>query len=285
MRRVKPWLINSSAGLALAAGSLWAAPQLIDLGNWARLPEQAAESLSTAGLSVEQVLVTGRQKTNAADILNALGAVRGAPILEIDIPAAKNRITALPWVRSADIVRHLPNSLHIGLNEYTAFALWQRGARYTLIDRDGTAIIDVATAPPGMPVVVGADAPDHVDTLFAALSGQPDLKKRVKAAVRFGGRHWDLLLDAMDAADGGITIKLPESDVATAWEGLAALDAKRELLSRAIAEIDLRIAGRLTVQLRAGYAPLPLQSRYSPAEQDVRTDARISPKKESPKGV
>ncbi|MBT6960427.1 MAG: FtsQ-type POTRA domain-containing protein, partial [Rhodospirillaceae bacterium] len=198
------------------------------------------------------------------------------------VPAAKARISGLPWVRSAEIVRHLPNSLHITLQEYTAYALWQHDGRYTLIDRDGTAIISVANAPPEMPVLVGQDAPAHVDALFTALDEQVDIRRRVKAAVRFGGRRWDILLDAMD---GGITIKLPEKNVTDALSGLAALDAKHQLLSRAVSEIDLRIEGRLVVQLKDGYAPIPQQSRYSPAEREVRTDIRVVPDKELPKGV
>lgn len=282
MRRVNPWLINTSAGLALVAGGLWVAPQILGANGWSIVPEQTAESLSAVGLSVEEVLVHGRYQTEAADILDALGAVRGTPILGIDIPGAKTRIGALPWVRSAEIVRHLPNSLHITLDEYEAYALWQHDETYTLIDRDGTAIVDVATASTEMPVVVGTDAPAHTQALFAALEDQPALRQRVKAAVRFGGRRWNVVLDDMET---GITIKLPETNIALAWNGLAALDAENQILSRAISEIDMRIEGRLVVQLKDGYAPIPQQSRYSPNARDVSTDAPVARSKELPKGV
>jgi cell division protein FtsQ len=282
MRRINPWLINASAGLALVAGGLWLAPQFLGANGWSFFPEQTAESLSAVGLSVEEVLVHGRQKTVSADILDALGAVRGTPILDVDIPGAKIRIGALPWVRSAEIVRHLPNSLHITLDEYEAFALWQHDETYTLIDRDGTSILDVAATSTEMPVVVGADAPAHTQALFAVLEEQPELRQRVKAAVRFGGRRWNVVLDNMET---GITVKLPETNIALAWNGLAALDAKNKILSRAISEIDMRIAGRLVVQLKDGYAPIPQQSRYSPNARDVSTDAPVARNKELSKGV
>lgn len=282
MRRVNPWIINASTGLALVAGGLWFAPRMMDVSTWSIIPQQTAESLSTVGLSVEEVLVLGRQHTDAADILDALGAVRGTPILDIDVPAAKARISALPWVRSAEIVRQLPNSLHITLDEYQAFALWQHDARYTLIDKDGTAIVDVATASPDMPMVVGTDAPAHTKALFEALNEQPELQQRVKAAVRFGGRRWDILLDAIE---GGITVKLPEANVTDALAGLVKLNAEHQLLNRAVSEIDMRVEGHLVVQLKDGYAPVPQQSLYSPSERDVHTDARAVPTKELAKGV
>ncbi|MDG2244157.1 MAG: cell division protein FtsQ/DivIB [Rhodospirillaceae bacterium] len=282
MRRVKPWIRNGMLALVFAGGLVWVTPQLDNVSGWQNVPEQTAESLSAVGLSVEEVLVIGRQQTAAVDILDTLGAVRGAPILDINVPAARTRITALPWVRSAEIVRHLPNSLRIMLTEYTAFAIWQNAGKYTLIDRDGTVIIEVSNAPADMPVVVGPDAPIHADALFTALDEQKEIRRRVKAAVRLGGRRWNILLDAMD---GGITIKLPEENITAALNELAALDDKHQLLSRAVSEIDLRIVGRLVVQLKDGYAPIPQQSLFSPAEREVRTDNHVVPDKELPKGV
>lgn len=282
MRRVNPWLINGTAVLLLAGGSLWVAPQVVDFGRLSYVPEQAAESLSTVGLSVEEVLVTGRRNTDGADILDALGAVRGTPIFEIDIPAAKARVTALPWVESAEIVRNLPNSLHISLHEHTAFALWQHEGRHTLVAQDGTSITDVDETYGGLPIVVGDDAPANAKTLMTALSSQPALNARLKAAVRFGGRRWDILLDHVE---NGVVIKLPETDIAAAWDGLAALDSKHQLLSRAVSEIDLRVAGRLVVKLKDGYAPLPKVSDQISAEQEVRLDPAAATTKELAKGV
>lgn len=282
MRRVNPWLINASVGLALVAGSLWAAPKFMSANGWSIIPEQTMGSLSAVGLNVEEILLYGHHHTKTADILDALGAVYGTPILNIDISGAKTRIGDLPWVRSAEIVRQLPNSLHITLDEYEAFALWQHDETYTLIDRDGTAIAGVAATLAEMPVVVGADAPAHTEALFAVLEEQPGLRQRVKAAVRFGGRRWNVVLDDMEI---GITVKLPETNIDLAWNRLAALDAENQILSRAISQIDMRIEGSLVVELKDGYAPIPQQSHYSPNAQDVSTDAPVANSKELHKGV
>ena len=272
MRRIKLRYLNLLGGAALVIGGAWAVQFATVPTTWTDVPNQAAESLSAVGMSVAEVLVTGRTKTSAVDILEALGAIRGTPILEIDVPAAKARITALPWVRSAEIVRHLPGSLHIKIDEHDVYALWQHNGGYTLIDGDGTSIVNVDAAPANLIVVVGEDAPAHAQTLFKALEQHPELYARVKAAVRFGNRRWNVTLDDVEH---GVIIKLPEHGVAKAWDGLASLDAKHQLLSRAIAEIDMRIEGRLTVQLKEGYAPLPQQSQHnSPLKRDVRTNAQ-----------
>lgn len=282
MRRVNPWLINGTAAFALAAGGMWLTPSLLDLKGLSDMPQQAVESLSTVGLSVEEVLVSGRNNTAAADILDALGAVRGTPIFDIDIPKAKSRITALPWVSKAEIVRHLPNSLHINISEYSAIALWQKDGRHFLVATDGTSISEVDATYTGLPVVVGNDAPRHASKLFEELTNQPALNARLKAAVRYGDRRWDILLDQIE---NGIVIKLPETDISAAWDGLAALDAKNQLLSRAISEVDLRIPGRLVVKLKDDYEPLPRTNNQFSAEQEVRSDPPSTATKELAKGV
>ena len=282
MRRIRQPLINIFSAVLLIGALYWGAPTLLDFGEYSSMPSRVVESLSAVGLSVEHVTVVGRINTDPADILDALGAVRGTPILNIDVPQSQHRIAVLPWVRSAEIIRRLPNSLHITLEEHVAFALWQHDGRYSLIARDGAMIGDVTDAPSEVSVLVGADAPAHAARLFEALSSQPHLTARVKAAVRYGSRRWDVILDAVE---DGITIKLPEIDVSAAWDGLSELDAKHNFLGRAIAEIDLRIAGRLVVKLQDGYAPLPPKTKNTPAAQENSRNVGSTFEKELTEGV
>ena len=277
MRRLSTHAGSIASLAVLTAGLLWGTPKLLHHLERSTVSGAAVETLSAVGLNVKQVTVEGRVKTSAADILDALGAVRGTPILDIDLPLARQRITALPWVSSAEIVRQLPNSLHITLDEHAAFALWQREGKYKLVAKDGTSIIDTKVAQPGLTVLVGDDAPENAAALFEALSVQTHLAGRVRAAIRFGGRRWNVVLDSVDQ---GIVVKLPEQDVSTAWNTLATIDAKHGLLSRAIAEVDLRIAGRLTVKLLDGYAPVPPSNNKTIPAQDVHWDAKQGVKKE-----
>src|SRR3546814_17145144 len=66
-----------------------------------------------AGLAVGDVLVTGRNETDAADLLDVLGVDRGMPILAIDLEALQERVVALPWVRTARVQRDRPDPLFL----------------------------------------------------------------------------------------------------------------------------------------------------------------------------
>jgi cell division protein FtsQ len=65
----------------------------------------------------------------------------------------------------------------------------------------------------------------------------------VRASVLVGERRWNLRLK------NGIDVRLPESDVAPALARLVALDNEKNLITRDIVAIDLRLPDRVTVRL------------------------------------
>jgi cell division protein FtsQ len=94
-----------------------------------------------------------------------------------------------------------------------------------------------------LPIVVGADAPTKADSLLLLLATEPEIKARVAAAVRVGGRRWNLHLD------NGVDVKLPEEDAASAVARLAEINRTNQLVDRDVKVIDLRQPDRLVLQL------------------------------------
>jgi len=196
------------------------------------------------GLALQNVDVVGRQRQSAGSILAALDVRRGMPMFDIDLAAAKARLEALPWIRTADVQRQLPDTLLIRLVEREPFAFWQRNGALSLIDRDGTVIPTRDIAQYGSRIVlVGDDAPAHAASLIDMLATEPALAHRVDAAVRFGTRRWTLWFDT------GVEVALPEIDAAAAWQRLAGLETRDRILERNIVAIDLRLPDRMAVRL------------------------------------
>jgi cell division protein FtsQ len=231
--------------LAAFVGGLWysgwigrQAEATLDWAYW-----QTAE----AGLAVDDVLVEGRQRTEAGSILAALQVERGLPILAFDPYAARERLEALPWVERAEVERHLPGYVFVRLTERQPLALWQFDRKLSVIDRNGEVIKD-ATAQrfADLPLVVGSDAPAHAAALLHLLDSEPDLKRRVTAAVRFGGRRWDLQME------GGIEVRLPEAGADQAWAELARIEREQTVLRNNVIVIDLRLPDRLIVRTNDG---------------------------------
>jgi cell division protein FtsQ len=196
------------------------------------------------GLRVDEVFVEGRTETAADQVLAAIGARRGTPILAVDPMQAKTRLEQLPWVRAAAVERRLPDAIHVRIFERQPLALWQYRKRMVLIDRDGTEIrgADIRRFA-RLPLVVGDDAPRHASALLALLATEPDLQRRVSAAIRVAGRRWNLRLD------NGIDVQLPENNAGAAWMRLAELEREQRVLASKVSLIDLRLADRMIVRV------------------------------------
>lgn len=236
--------------LTVVLGSLAAAPAWLWytglVGQWtAQAAANAVDMTARMGFRVEEIIVTGRDRTKPADILAALRLERGDAILAYDLAAAKARIEALPWITQAAIERRLPGEIRVSITERWPIAIWQRDGQFLLVDSRGTPIGDDVTGLADLPLVVGEDAPAHAAELVAMLTTEPDLMRRVKAAVRVSGRRWNLVMDRLD---GGIAIRLPEENPAAAWKRLARLEREQRLLERKITTVDMRLPDRLVVR-------------------------------------
>jgi cell division protein FtsQ len=248
MRRVSPrnWRLPAFfAGLALvgvaalAAGGWW----LHSTGGLDRIGERLLAVTASGGLAVTEIEVEGRSMTSRDSVLRAIGASRGTPILATSPARIKAELEAMPWIRSASVERLFPDTLSIRLVERQPFALWQSKGKLALIDRDGV----VTTAErlerwASLPMVVGEDAASHAAEIVDVLATEPELAKRVSAAVRVGGRRWNLKMD------NGIEIQLPEQNPGAAWAQLAKLERLNNLLARNVETVDLRLPDRLVVR-------------------------------------
>jgi cell division protein FtsQ len=249
-RQAQPWsrrtILLSGSAAALAAMAL-AGFVLERTGVAARAGTAVEQRLfaltARCGLAVGNVQVEGRERASREAVLSAVAVARGTPILAVDPAAAKQRLEAVPWIRSASVERRFPDTLHIRLVERQPLAFWQRHGKLALIDRDGVAIAtDRLDQFGNLIVLVGPDAPAHGAELIDMLGAEPALAAHVAAAVRVGGRRWNLHLD------NNIDIALPEDDPAAAWRRLAQLERSDGLLEREIQEVDLRLPDRLVVR-------------------------------------
>lgn len=210
-----------------------------------RLAQEAFVQASEAsGLVVREVRLSGRRNAERETLMAAIGIARDEPILAVDLKRLRERIENLGWVAEARVARRLPSAIEIEIEERVPFARWQHDGRLFLIDREGNVI----TAQDGqqhlaLPLVVGSDAPGSAAALLDMMSSNPALRDRVTAAIRVGGRRWNLKID------NGVDVLLPEEDADQAWQRLGAMQREQSILERDVTIIDLRLADRVFLRL------------------------------------
>lgn len=230
--------------LGLAAGAVWVRQAGYVERAAVRLAAIGEAALRAAGLTVREVYVVGRERTRRQDVAAALGVERGTSMLAFDAVAARERLLALGWVKRAEIYRRLPDIVEVHIEERRPLALWQNQGRLALIDEEGITILKAGLERfADLPIVVGPDAPAHAAELIEALRLEPALFAEVEAAVRIGGRRWNVKLA------NGVVVNLPENEARASWSRLAQLHAEHRLLDRAVEVIDLRLPDRLVVRM------------------------------------
>ena len=218
----------------------------------AELREGFYNRAAEAGFVLDDIVITGREKTRQSDILQAIDLKRGDNFLKIDINRIKQNIETLPWVRKVVVKRlFFPNILQVSIEERQVRSIWQINEKFYPIDFDGKVIN--AYFKPDRPIllIVGEGAPENINSLLDEISDDSGLLQRVKVANFISGRRWNLVLDNIK---DGITIKLPEENVKKAWKKLLRLDRINGILKRKLTIIDLRLKDKVTVKLKKTHA-------------------------------
>lgn len=211
------------------------------------------EHLAVAsGFGVKRITLNGQMHATDAAITAALGAGPDTMMLGFDTDAAKARLEAVPWIRHAQVMRLLPSTLQVVIEERTPYAIWQNKGQTYVVDAEGVVLAPaLREAYVSLPLVVGEGAGKSAAELYDQLIPYEDLKQKLVAAIRVGDRRWTLKLAS------GPEIMLPDDNVGEALTSLAKLDRERGLLDRDIAAVDLRLLDRVTVRLRATASAAP----------------------------
>lgn len=243
------------AAVALGTAGVGAGAWQLSANGWidarvARATTSMLEMSANAGLRVDDVVLSGRQNADAAEILTALDVERGSPILAMDMEAARARLESLGWIRSAEIARRLPDVVFVRVVERNPLALWQHDRKIVLVDRFGETIqrsdLDAFAH---LPLIVGDGAPEHAAQLIDLLSTYPAVSDATEAAVRVSQRRWNLRLR------NGIDVRLPEQNISAALSRLDDFQREHALLDRDVVAVDLRVPDRLIVRVGRDSAP------------------------------
>jgi cell division protein FtsQ len=231
-------------------------------GAYANFVEAFGSPLDLAargvGLGIDTVTISGLTELREQEILAVAGINSRNSLLLLDPESIRDRFKAVPLVRDASVRKLYPGRVAIAIVERQPYALWQKDGQVSVVSIDGTVIDSMRDDRfAALPFVVSVGANQHLNEYAALMDAATDMKSRIKAGVRVSDRRWDLV------TNDGVTIRLPEEGAAEAIALVARLSREQRILDRDIVALDLRVAGRLEVELApdAGAARLEALSR------------------------
>lgn len=211
-----------------------------------RIAAGADASAGDLGFKVARVHLQGASAFAQPEILRSVPVHTGQPILGLDLDAVRAGVEASGWVKSAKVVRLLPDTLLIAVEEKGHMAVWQQAGRMQVIDARGQVLPGADPAAfPQLPLVVGPGAEEAAADILPLVRARPRLADRMEALVRVDRRRWDLRLK-----DGAL-IQLPAVGEDAALIQLDQLDGRARVLELGFARIDLRDPEMVVVRPRA----------------------------------
>ena len=201
------------------------------------------QSAAEQGMRVENILIEGRENTDPDLLLAILNTREGEPLLDFDPAAAQALIEQISWVKTATVVRRLPNTIYVRLVERIPYALWQDKGKVVVIDQEGVILTDSLRGEySDLPILGGEGAAQNARELIELLKAEPSVYEAFDQAFFIGGRRWDIKLE------NGITVQLPAQDIGYALGRLARAVKQDGLFKKDISVVDLRQPERVIVE-------------------------------------
>ncbi|MEL8054896.1 MAG: FtsQ-type POTRA domain-containing protein [Pseudomonadota bacterium] len=230
------------AGAAMLGGSLSQAGK-----RFGGVMDGAARSV---GLSVDVVEVVGLEHvpTTARSVRTAAMIERGENMFRADPHRIRKRIEDTGLVKSVNVYRMWPDTVIIRADAAEATALWYDGEDWAVIDSLGRQMIRQQPSDHlSLVRTTGIGAPEAVPVLGDALSSQANLLAEIDFAKRVASRRWDLHMKS------GMIVRLPtDTSLDEAIVSLMKAEQRGQVLSRALAAIDLRVHGQMVMTPLAG---------------------------------
>jgi cell division protein FtsQ len=207
------------------------------------------ERSADLGLRLRSLHLQGASPEASADILRAAAVQVGSPLFGVDLEAVRRRVEQVGWVKDAKVIRLLPDTLVVVVDQRHLVAVWEHAGRASVVDADGVVAPEASPARfSALPLVVGDGANTAAAAILPAVLSRPRLVGRLEALVRVDDRRWDLRLK-----DGSL-VQLPATDEEAALIRLDQLDQKARVLDLGLSRIDLRDPQMVVVRPRQGTA-------------------------------
>ena len=199
-------------------------------------------ALWTPLLDVDEVRVTGADRTGAEAVTRLAGIAPGDPLIGVDLSAVGARVAALPWVAQVRVARGIDGRVDVEVTERTPVAMVGTGDGAVLVDRDGRILgLGQRRRPAARSWSSPASARSPPSGAYLAADAADALALAAQVAAAAPG-----VLASLDAGD--LTGTLVQGG-AVRFGDARQLDAKTRSLRTVLEQVDLTCLAVLDLRL------------------------------------
>ena len=149
--------------------------------------------------SSDNISIRGNHNVSRAQVMEVMASDIDRNIFFVPLEQRKQQLEQIPWVKSASVMRLLPNRLKIVVTERTPVAFVDIDSHIHLIDANGV-VMDMPAgqaASYSFPVIVGMSDSDPLSTRAARMKIYSQFVKEVDS----GGAHYSSAISDVDVSD------------------------------------------------------------------------------------
>ena len=171
-----------------------------------------------------------------------MSGLKETSLSNIDLHEISTQINNIDWIKKSELRKIYPSTLVVKVYEHNPIAIWFNNGNKFLVDDESEIIKELNPNNfKNLKVIAGLNALEDIPEIISMIRNYPEFEKKIKSLLRVGDRRWTVRLH------NGITIHLPEKNVANAIEEIEQLDSKHALLSRYVDIIDMRLPDRIDI--------------------------------------
>jgi len=149
--------------------------------------------------SSDNIEIGGTHNVSRAQIMDVLGGDIGRNIFFVPLAQRQKQLQQIPWVKSASVMRFLPDRLQVQITERAPVAFARIGSHISLIDADGV-VMDLPASGHhqySFPVIVGMGEAEPLSTRSARM----DIYTQLLQDLDSSGARYSQDLSEVDLSD------------------------------------------------------------------------------------
>lgn len=206
--------------------------------------------ITLPALAVKTIHVEGFRGIDSEDVVRMSGIRIGQPLLRIDLKEVRGRVIRHPVVRDAAVVRELPDTIRIAIEERTPAAVVM-DRDFSFVDMEGVVLSHSTVYTGDFPIITGVNSiPGTGKVALEALPALDAMRDLTSSGFLSADKISELRISSeqllVSLTGNGTLLILPRGDVNAAFMKLARF-MERGLFDARAPGYDLRFEKRIVV--------------------------------------